>query len=151
MENLPDHLDCVRVLNDLGDPIGREIISSGDPVLRLAGDRLARLWLSRPAAVRNDELRAREMRYSGIGFRRAAVTMAEALGGTLGARPWVQPVVVVWGTLKHETREEGRVVYVQGENLVPWLQAQPGRLTNERCESVAAAVARLRADSTATT
>jgi hypothetical protein len=46
--------------------------------------------LSRPTAVRNDELRAGGMRYGGVGFRRAAVTMAEALGASLGARPWVQ-------------------------------------------------------------
>ena len=104
--------------------------------------------LSRPAAVRNDELRAGGMRYSGIGFRRAAVTMAEALSAMLGTRPWVQSVVVVWGKLVHETREEGRVIYVHGENLVSWLQTQPKRLTRERCDVLAAAVGRLREDST---
>lgn len=90
------------------------------------------------------------MRYTGVGFRRAAVTMAEALRARLGARPWVQSVVVVWGTLTHETREEDRVVYVQGENLVPWLQAQPTGLSRDRCESLSSAVAHLRDDSTAT-
>jgi hypothetical protein len=96
--------------------------------------------LSRTAAVRNDELRAGGMRYSGTGFRRAAVTLAEALGSTLGARPWVQSVVVVWGKLEHETREEDRVVYVQGENLIAWLQSQPMRASRERCEALARAV-----------
>ena len=100
--------------------------------------------LSRTAHVRKDELRAGGMRYSGTGFRRAAVTLAEALGSTLGTRPWVQSVVVVWGTLGHETCEEDRVVYVQGENLVGWLQSQPVRAQRERCEELARAVASLR-------
>jgi Nuclease-related domain len=100
--------------------------------------------LSRTALVRKDELRAGGMRYSGTGFRRAAVTLAEALGSTLGARPWVQSVVVVWGTLGHETREEDRVVYVQGENLLGWLQSQPVRAQRERCAEFVRAVASLR-------
>jgi hypothetical protein len=53
--------------------------------------------LSRPAAVHNDELRAGGMRYSGTGFRRSAVTMANALAATLDSRPWVQSVVVILG------------------------------------------------------
>ncbi len=103
--------------------------------------------LSRPAAVRNDELKAGGMRYSGLGFRRAAVTLAEALRASVGTRPWVQSVVVIWGTLTHETREEGHVLYVQGENLVGWLQAQPTRLSRDRCEALVSAVSHLRDDS----
>jgi hypothetical protein len=102
--------------------------------------------LSRPAGVRNDELRAGGMRYSGVGFRRSAVTMANALSATLNSRPWVQSVVVVWGTLTHEAREEDRVVYLQGDNLVGWLQSQPARASRERIESLARAVGRLRDD-----
>lgn len=105
--------------------------------------------LSRPANVRNDELRAGGMRYDGNAFRRAAVTMADALALNVGSRPWVQSVVVVWGTLEHETREENRVVYLQGENLVGWLQTEPARLTAERCRALARAVAKLREDAAA--
>jgi len=100
--------------------------------------------LSRVARVQKDELRAGGMHYSGTGFRRGAVTLAEALGATLGARSWVQAVVVIWGTLGHETREEERVVYVQGENLLAWLQSQPARASRERSEEIARAVGKLR-------
>jgi hypothetical protein len=102
--------------------------------------------LSRPAAVHNDELRAGGMRYSGTGFRRSAVTMANALAARLGSRPWVQSVVVIWGTLSHETHEEDRVVYLQGENLLDWLQRQPKRASRDRCEEFALAVGHLRND-----
>jgi hypothetical protein len=100
--------------------------------------------LSRAAVVRDDELRAGGMRYSGTAFRRAAVTVADALGATLGARPWVQSVVVVWGTLGHQAREEARVIYLQGDNLISWLESQPTRVTNERCKALAEAVLVLR-------
>lgn len=73
---------------------------------------------SNPARVANDELLLGRRRVRGSRFRGAAVDLKEARG-----LRWVQAVVVIWGEFPQRVVEHERVVYVDGDELVGWLQS----------------------------
>ncbi|HEX6701514.1 MAG TPA: nuclease-related domain-containing protein [Gaiellaceae bacterium] len=102
--------------------------------------------LSAKAVVRHDALAAGSMLFRGGGLRRAAARLSERFGSHLDRSPWVQPVFVVWGTFPHGSSEANGVVYVRGDELIPWLAEQPQRLTASQFESAVAALRDLRAD-----
>ena len=54
-------------------------------------------------------------------MRSDAWTIHDALQERVGAVPWVQAAVVVWGEFAEERREVNKVVYVRGDKLVGWL------------------------------
>jgi Nuclease-related domain len=78
--------------------------------------------LSRPAKVVGDGLVSGRLRFSGASFRAAAAELADELGAN-GRRPWVQPVVVVWGQFIPRQVERERVIYLAADRLVPYLQS----------------------------
>ncbi len=63
------------------------------------------------------------------GLRGRLLANAAALGldiaRTAGVRPWVQPVVVVWGRFPQRVVEDAGVAYVHGDELEGWLRARP--------------------------
>jgi hypothetical protein len=99
--------------------------------------------LSSHAVVRHDALLAGRLVFRGGGLRGAAARLGERLADGLGWRPWVQPVVVVWGQFAEGAREENGVVYVRGGDLAAWLTNQPPRLSGVRLVAARAAVGRL--------
>jgi hypothetical protein len=85
--------------------------------------------LSTKAAVRHDALVAGSMRFRGGGLRSAAARLSDRFGSRLDRSPWVQPVFVVWGKFSEGPSEANGVVYLRGDELVPWLAEQPWKLT----------------------
>jgi hypothetical protein len=52
-----------------------------------------------------------------------------ALEERLGFRaPWVQSVVVIWGDFPQARHEEHDIVYLRGEELLPWLSELPTKV-----------------------
>ena len=78
--------------------------------------------LSRTSVVRDDELVSGRLRLRGVRFRAAAAELAESLGHR-GRRPWVQPVVVIWGDFPQRHVEEAGVIYLAASQLTTWLEA----------------------------
>lgn len=78
--------------------------------------------LSRPAKVLGDGLVSGRLRLSGASFRAAAAELAAELRFD-GQRPWVQPIVVVWGDFLQEQVERERVIYLAADRLIPYLQS----------------------------
>jgi hypothetical protein len=67
--------------------------------------------------------------YAGGVFRGSAKRIKVELERSLGHRgPWVQAVVVVWGAFRQRHHEEEDVVYVAGDQLIPWLAGLRPRL-----------------------
>jgi hypothetical protein len=65
--------------------------------------------------------------------RRDAARLRDELTAAMGRSPgWVQGVVVVWGVFAQRIVEGDRVVFVHGDELVAWLEAQSGSLSPER-------------------
>ncbi len=58
-------------------------------------------------------------------LRGRAKELASTAHRQLGARAWVQPVVVVWGDFPDRRVDADGVVYLQGDELVGWLRARP--------------------------
>jgi hypothetical protein len=94
--------------------------------------------------VEGDDLVSRGRRTSGGQFRAAAAALAEVLAQSLGKRPWVQALVVVWGDFPQRQCENDRVAYVHGGSLLQWLQAQPQTLSDAERAALTAAVRKLR-------
>jgi hypothetical protein len=81
------------------------------------------------------------MLYSGGSFRAGAQGVKDAIERQLGWRaPWVQAVVVVWGDFPQAPHDEENVIYVRGDELRPWLEALPARLTGPQRAAVIAAL-----------
>jgi hypothetical protein len=57
----------------------------------------------------------------------------------------VQPVVVVWGEFAQRRWEEGGVAYVQGSELLEWLQQRPRTLRTRQVGALRSAVRELAA------
>lgn len=93
--------------------------------------------LTSPARVSDDALRTGRQVMPGGSFRGAAVGLANALGENGGGRPWVQPVVVIWGDFDQRVHEERGVVYVQGSELVDWLTSLPPKVREARRRELA--------------
>jgi hypothetical protein len=82
----------------------------------------------RPAELNGDELRSGRIRTRGGAFRGSAVRLKELLQQATGESTWVQAIVVVWGDFPQRVVEHDKVVYMSGNELRGWLQAQPIRL-----------------------
>jgi hypothetical protein len=54
-----------------------------------------------------------------------AVEAAQDIAAREGERPWVQPVVVLWGEFAERVAEADRVFYVHGDELEQWLRSWP--------------------------
>ncbi len=83
--------------------------------------------LNNPARVEDDALCSGRLRYKGGAARGGARTIHHALLEQFRHPLWVQSVVVVWGDLGEERREDNPV-YLCGESLVPWLSGLEDRL-----------------------
>jgi Nuclease-related domain len=105
--------------------------------------------LSGEAVANGDALRSGRLRFSGASLRRSACALREQLMRRVDPLPWVQSVFVVWGTFPQRLHEENRVVYLRGDELVPWLSSQPQRLTGDRLDAVRDALRRLREETPA--
>jgi hypothetical protein len=83
---------------------------------------------------------AGRLHFSGKTFLGASAGLREALLGQAGHCPWVQAVVAIWGDFPVEPQEKDRVVYLNGSDLVSWLESKPARLNEERRTSLARAL-----------
>jgi Nuclease-related domain len=81
------------------------------------------------AAAGEDSLRSGRVAYPGGAFRYGAKQVKVALEERLGFRaPWVQSVVVIWGDFPQGRHEEHDIVYLRGEELLPWLSELPKKV-----------------------
>lgn len=93
--------------------------------------------LTSPARASDDALRAGRQVMPGGTFRGAAVGLADALGENGDGRPWVQPVVVIWGDFEQRIYEERGVVYAHGTELLEWLTSLPLKVGEARRRELA--------------
>jgi hypothetical protein len=118
LERLGDDWTCVH---DIPSERGNwDHVLVGPPGVFLLDTKV----LGAPARASDDALRAGRQVMPGGGFRGAAAGLSDALGEN-GGRPWVQPVVVIWGDFEQRIHEELGVVYASGADLVDWLAALP--------------------------
>jgi hypothetical protein len=101
------------------------------------------------ALVAGDTLYLGRRPFRGGGLRFAAKELGAALQPFDARRPWVQPVVVVWGEFPQRRHEENGVVYLAGPELVDWLREQPTTLAASRCDEVGRALRHVRESATA--
>jgi hypothetical protein len=81
------------------------------------------------AAVGGDALRSGRLAFAGGVFRSGAKRIKLGLEERLGTRaPWVQAVVIVWGEFPQARLDDQNVVYLRGDELLPWLSELPTRL-----------------------
>lgn len=98
------------------------------------------------AVAGDDRLRAGRIFYGGAAFRGGARRIKLALEQRLGSKaPWVQAMVVVWGDFPQARHAEGDVVYLRGEELVPWLNEQAERLNAPQRAALVTALQEVRA------
>ena len=83
--------------------------------------------LNNPARVEDDALCSGRLRYKGVVGRAGARTIHHALLEQFRHPLWVQSVVVVWGELSDERREDNPA-YLRGESLVRWLSGLEPKL-----------------------
>lgn len=81
--------------------------------------------------TRHDSAERDSFTYTRLGGRMcaAAARLKDRIESETQVRPWVQAVVVIWGNFPQRQTEEGRVVYVAGDDLRCWLMTQKGRLS----------------------
>jgi hypothetical protein len=96
------------------------------------------------AVAANDVLYLGRFPFKGGGFRFAAKELGEALQPYVERRPWVQPVVVIWGDFLQLRHEENGVAYLAGGELVGWLNERRPVLPNARCDEIIAVFSRIR-------
>lgn len=58
-------------------------------------------------------------------LRSRAATVAERVRGGGGRRPWVNPVLVIWGDFAQRRVEADGIAYVHGDELADWLRSRP--------------------------
>lgn len=75
----------------------------------------------------------------------ASASFGERIHATVGLKPWVQPVVVVWARFPQRSIEVDKVQLVHGSAIVEWLEQQPPRLARAQVEKLRQAVDRLAA------
>ncbi len=68
--------------------------------------------------------------------RGAAKGLSDAIRNLTGNAIWVTAVVVIWGDFPGGPREQDRVVYVAGGELVAWLEGLPDKLSAERVQAI---------------
>jgi hypothetical protein len=66
-------------------------------------------------------------RHRGLRGRLIAIsaTLANEISRSTRIRPWVHPVVVIWGEFPAGVVEDDGVAYVRGDELVAWLRSRP--------------------------
>jgi Nuclease-related domain len=73
----------------------------------------------------------------------AAARLKQEIERQAGLRPWVQAVVVLWADFPEGLAEHDRCAYVHGSRLRAWLRSRPNRISEDRAERIADAVAAL--------
>jgi hypothetical protein len=58
-------------------------------------------------------------------LRSRAASVAEQVRKGGGMRPWVHPVLVIWGDFAQRRVEAGGLVYIHGDELADWLRSRP--------------------------
>lgn len=102
------------------------------------------------AAAGGDALRSGRLAFPGGTFRFGAKKVKVALQERLGSRaPWVQGVVVVRGEFPQARHEEHDVVYVRGNELIPWLAELPARFNGPQRAALVTALREVRKSLTA--
>jgi hypothetical protein len=96
------------------------------------------------AVATNDAVYLGRVPFKGGSFRFAAKELGDALQQHVERRPWVQPVVVIWGDFPQLRHEENGVAYLAGGELVGWLNEQRPVLANARCDEIIAVFSRIR-------
>lgn len=107
----------------------------GDGVLRVR-------WVEDP----DDGWEARTLVSAAKG---ASANLGDRIGGVCGTRPWVQPVVVLWGRFRQRIVEHDGVWLVRGDDLEEWLQARPPQLDPSTVRRITDAVNALASPSSA--
>ncbi len=100
--------------------------------------------LHNASVAAGDALSSGRMRYSGNKFRAAALKVHDELKPVLERPQWVQAVVVVWGEFPQGLHEEENVVYLRGDELVPWLTDLSPKLNGPARAAVQAALGEIR-------
>ena len=72
----------------------------------------------------------------------AAASLSRELRNNGGGAVWVQPVIVFWSEFSQRQVEADGVIYLRGEELVPWLRPLPARHSASRASALATTVAR---------
>lgn len=101
--------------------------------------------LARPADVTADALCAGRWKQSGGRLRGEAIALKNEFTDLGMQATHVQPVVVVWGEFAQRRWEEGGVAYVQGAELLEWLQQRPRTLRTNQVGALRSAVRELAA------
>jgi Nuclease-related domain len=78
--------------------------------------------LAQPARVAGDALVSGRLRFSGASFRAAAAELSGELGVD-GWKPWVQPIVAIWGDFPQAEVERDGVIYLRADKLVGYLKS----------------------------
>jgi hypothetical protein len=98
------------------------------------------------ARAGDDALRAGRFGFPGVSFRGGAWQVKQLLEEKLGSRaPWVQAVAVIWGDFPQARHEEHGVVYLRGNELLPWLNEQPHKANGPQRAALVAALKEVRA------
>ncbi|MBA3735327.1 MAG: NERD domain-containing protein [Actinobacteria bacterium] len=101
--------------------------------------------LARPADVSSDALRSGRWKQSAGRIRGEAVALKNEFTDLGVQEAYVQPVVVVWGEFAQRRWEECGVAYVQGAELLDWLQQRPRTLKTRQVGTLRSAVRELAA------
>jgi hypothetical protein len=101
--------------------------------------------LARPADVTADALCAGRWKQSAGRLRGEAIALKNEFTDLGMQATYVQPVVVVWGEFAQRRWEEGGVAYVQGAELLEWLQQRPRTLRTTQVGALRSAVRELAA------
>jgi hypothetical protein len=97
------------------------------------------------AAAGDDALRSGRLNYPGGIFRSGAKQVKDALEARLGSRaPWVQAVVIVWGDFPQARHQEQDVVYLRGDQMLPWLAEQPQKFNGPQRAALTTALQEVR-------
>ena len=130
------------VIHDVPRPRGNwDHVVLGPPGLFLIDSK----FFHEPTNVDSDRLVTGTRRYSGGRFRGPAVALGDELERMVPPpRPWVNAVVAVWAEFGQRVREEEKVTYVAGSELLSWLTRQPPRLPESRRSEIASALKQLR-------
>lgn len=97
-------------------------------------------------AAGGDALRSGRISHPGRVFRGSAKRINHELRQRLGRghAPWVQAVVVIWGDFPQARHTEEEVVYLEGEQLIPWLTELPQKLNAPQRAALITALADVR-------
>ncbi|MDX6399888.1 MAG: hypothetical protein QOF27_494 [Gaiellaceae bacterium] len=101
--------------------------------------------LAQAADVSADALRSGRWKQSAGKLRGEAIALKNEFTDLGVQAAYVQPVVVVWGEFAQRRWDEGDVAYVQGAELLEWLQERPRTLRTNQVGTLRSAVRELAA------